>query len=159
VTFPGSDGAPPLLSVRWATLVPETGEGGWIEFTHADLEPYRFGLARFRYQSDYWEWLFVDPATGKRYKVLYCPTASRFAPSRVHNLRVPSDSDSPRQRPSRRLQRLQGRLAALLDNGRPIPPDTAKIDQLRIDIATAEPKVLNLTAALLRAAQGDDPAS
>jgi hypothetical protein len=149
VTFPGPDCAPAVLSVRSATLVPETGDG-WIEFTHADGEPYRFGLARFRYQADYWEWLFVDPSTGRRYKVLYCPTASRFAPSKVHGLRVPSDSDSIRQRPMRRLQRLQARLAALVpDDGRRIP-DTAKIDRLRMDISISELNVLHQTASLLQ---------
>lgn len=57
-------------------------------------------------------WRSVDQ-TGKRNLKLHCPIgAAVFASARVHGLRVPSDSDSVRQRPVRRLQRLRLRLAA-----------------------------------------------
>jgi hypothetical protein len=150
--FPWPDGTTPMLTVRWEAYVPETAGDGWIEFQHPDQEPYRLGLTGYRYRPRGLRWMFVDPTTGRRHLVLYCPIgrASRFASRLDHHLRAPSDSDSLRQRPMRRLQRMRARLAALVpDDGRPTP-NTAKIDRLREDIATMELKVLTEMAARLR---------
>jgi hypothetical protein len=150
IFFPGSNGAV-TLTVDWELVLPDAGAVGWIELRHrhpdrAPGPPYRFGLVLGTV-----DWLFVNPTTGKRHSRLYCLSGcDRFAPWYEHDMRRPSDSDSGRQRPLRRLQRLRARLAALLPSESPHSVRGAKVARLQGEIAEAELKVLLATAARLR---------
>jgi hypothetical protein len=150
IIFPGSNDAV-TLTVDWELALLDTGGDGWIELRHrhpdrAPGAPYRFGLVRGTV-----DWLFVNATTGKRHSRLYCPSGcDRFAPWYEHDMRRPSDSDSGRQRPLRRLQRLRARLAALLPSESPHSVRGAKVTRLQGEIAEAELRVLLATEAQLR---------
>jgi hypothetical protein len=145
------------LTVDWELALLDTGGDGWIVLRHrrpdgVPAPPYGFGLVRGAV-----DWLFVNATTGKRHSRLYCPNGcNRFASWHEHDMRRPSDSDSGRQRPLRRLQRLRARLAALLPAESPHTVCGASVNRLRGEIAEAELKVLSATAALLRQSNDTD---